>query len=210
MSYFASLPTILTTDFNGNQVVATNIMARADIIPSLLNNPQLFYLYDMQETDTVEGIATRYYNDPYRYWFIMYGNQLMDPQWDLALSNMNFIAYLNDKYSAAANANNQTVLAYTQSTIYQYQIVISTTDSVTGTTTTNIYPTTSAIYANTPSSTITSYFSDGSSATVATSLQILTIYEYEDNVNEAKRSIQIIDKKYSTDLENALQSLMSP
>ena len=41
MSYFASLPTILTTDFNGNQVVATNIMARADIIPSLLNNPQL-------------------------------------------------------------------------------------------------------------------------------------------------------------------------
>jgi hypothetical protein len=208
-AYFATLPQIIMVDPAGNQTLATNIMARASIIPSLVDNPQLYYLYDSQETDTPELITTKYYNDPYRYWILMYGNQRMDPQWDFALSNEIFLAYLDAKYGSDAANNSMTVIAYTQSTVYQYQITITTTDSTTGTITTNIYPTTSSTYANTASSTVVSPpFIDGSFVTVVTSKQTLSIYDYENNLNESKRSLKMIDKKYASAMETTLQTLM--
>ena len=208
MSYFASLPQIIITDPNGNQTLATNIVARADIIPSLINNPQLFYAYDMQETDTVDIMATKYYKDPYKYWLFLYGNNLLDPNWDFPVSNDVFIAYLNDKYGVAAAANNQGVLAYTQSTTYQYQMVITSTDSTTGIVTINTYNIDANTYGNTATGTYTTTFSDGSTCTITTTTQIESIYTYEYNANEAKRSIQVIDAKYASDMENTLQSLM--
>ena len=66
MKYFQSFPFVSTTDYNGNQIALTNLMLRSEIVPTLLNNPLLFYNYDIQDGDTPESIANKYYGDPYR------------------------------------------------------------------------------------------------------------------------------------------------
>ena len=76
MLYFNSIPKILTPDVNGEGILLTNLMARSEIIPSLLNNPMMFYKYDIQEGDTPEIIADKYYGDSYRYWIVLFANQI--------------------------------------------------------------------------------------------------------------------------------------
>jgi hypothetical protein len=51
----------------GNSKIMTNIMVRVSIIPQILNNLAIYYQYDIQEGDTPEIIAHKYYGDSYRY-----------------------------------------------------------------------------------------------------------------------------------------------
>ena len=90
MQYFDTLPKIIKTDATGNSLLMTNLMARASVIPSLLQNPAVFYQYDIQDGDTPEIVAYKYYGDVYRYWMIFYCNQIIDPQWDWPLNNQQF------------------------------------------------------------------------------------------------------------------------
>ena len=106
MLYFNSMPKILTPDVNGDGILLTNLMTRSELIPSLLNNPMMFYKYDIQDGDTPEIVADKYYGDSYRYWIVLYANQILDPQWNWPLNNQQFDAYLTKKYSSAANNSN--------------------------------------------------------------------------------------------------------
>lgn len=79
MLYFDTLPKILMDDQNGNPILLTNLVSRAALIEDLKNNPMLFYKYTIQEGDTPEIVAEKYYGDAYRYWIVLYSNELMDP-----------------------------------------------------------------------------------------------------------------------------------
>ena len=210
MRYFENFPKIAITDQNNNTMLYTNLLTRVNLIPGLINNPSLFYQYNLQEGDRPDIIATKYYNNPYRYWIFLYGNNIMDPIWDLPMDSNTFELYLNDKYGTLATSNNQSVLAYTQSTVYQYQKVVQTIDGDTGTVTTNYYNIDEATYNSLPSNHITTQnFSDGNSVTLNITKQIQSIYDYEYQVNENKRSVNIVDKKYSSQMEQALATLLS-
>ena len=69
MQYFESLPKIIYTDDSGIPKIATNIMARASMIPSILKNPVVYYQYDLQEDDTPEIVAHKYYGTSYVHGF---------------------------------------------------------------------------------------------------------------------------------------------
>lgn len=284
MKYFRAIPNIEVSNITGVNTLATNIMMRTELLPSLLDNPALFYQYDMQDGDTPETIAAKYYGDSYRYWLVMYGNQIFDPQWDIPLSNYNFDLYLNDKYANAANTclnltmlsggsgdyqeneivyqgtslNNSTasgqviywnsttrtllvsdvsgnfemsipvigvqsdviynlnyttpvsVLAYTQEQTHEYQKIVKTLDTGTGTTSINTFVIDQDTYNNTPNEDvgITYTIPKGYPVSVTISRNKLSIYDYETQTNEAKRSINIIDVKYAIPLENQLISLL--
>lgn len=210
MKYFSNFPKILMSDGKGTSTIATNLLVRANIIPELVKNSALFYSYPMQDGDTPEIIATKYYNNPYRYWIFLYGNNIIDPQWDLALSSKNFTAYLQDKYYESANANNQSVIAYTQSTIKFYQKVTITYDSVSDVTTTNVFNVDQETYANLPVNLVTTKtFSSGNYVRVTQTCQTKSIYDYETEVNESKRETQIINKSFTDEIEERLKSLMN-
>jgi hypothetical protein len=205
MLYFNSIPKILTPDVNGEGILLTNLMARSEIIPSLLNNPMMFYKYDIQEGDTPEIIADKYYGDSYRYWIVLYANQILDPQWNWPLTNTQFDAYITSKYSAVAGV--QSVLAYTQSTIKEYRKTIKSIDSISLVETTESF----VIDANTYSQPITSssiYQLPNSHVTQNISKSSISIYDYELEKNEAKRSINLINKIYVSGLEQQFKSLM--
>jgi Base plate wedge protein 53 len=207
MKYFESLPNFVSTDSNGNYVISKNILTRAVLPDSVLYNPLIFYKYDIQDEDTPESIANKYYGDPYRFWLVLLPNQIIDPQWNWPMSQKLFTDYLNDKYSDLATANNQSVVSYTQGTIKNYIKSVQVTDNLSQTTTTNLYVIDSNAYANVIPSTTT----NGSGAYTLT--QTISKYpqyilDYEIQLNEAKRTIYLINSTYVTSIESQFSSLM--
>lgn len=204
MKFFRSFPKLIS-----NKEVLTNLLVRTDLLPSLINNSSLFYKYEMQEGDTPEIMASKYYGDPYRYWLFLYSNNIMDPQWDLVLSTKIFDAHLESKYKAIATENNQTVLEYTQTNIKYYYKNITTIDSYTQTTSSDDYQIDYETYLELPQSqTFLVTLDNGYTSTIITSTFEQTIYDHELQLNENKRSVNVMNSIYAKDMENQLISLL--
>ena len=208
MKYFETLPKLITTDYKNNAILLTNIMARAEIIPALLNNPLIFYSYDIQEGDSPEIIAHKYYGDSYRYWLVLFANQILDPQFEWPLTSQQFNIYLTDKYYSAANSNSTTVLSYTQGTIQEYRKTITTYDAASLETTSKTIIIDQSTYNTTQPTSITQSFSDGNSVTQTITKTPVSIYDYEIEKNESRRNIKLINSNYASDFEKQLTSLM--
>jgi hypothetical protein len=218
MKYFQVMPKIATIDYVGNKIVLTNIMIRTEIIPSLLNNPLLFYSYNVQDGDTPEIIADKYYGDSYRYWIVLFANQIIDPQWQWPMNQNLFNDYIFDKYkNATANslnisANTVTsgqVLAYTQSHIQNYVKDVITIDSSSNESNTSIYYIDSTAYNLVSESTTTKSFSTGAEVTQIIKKYTESIYDYEIRQNESNRSINLVNSVYVSQFESQFQSLLA-
>jgi hypothetical protein len=199
MQYFDTLPKILQYDNVGTGRVFTNLLARASIIPELLKNPALYYSYDIQEGDTPEIIAHKYYGDSYRYWMVLLANEILDPQWGWPMSNTVFNDYLISKYGSSSTAQN---------TVHHYEKTLTQFDSGTNTTTTNTVEIDLNTY-NTTFATKKSYTLSTGDVTVTVSKSAISYYDYEFKLNESKRNIQILNSNYVNQLETELKNLMS-
>jgi hypothetical protein len=206
--YFKTLPKINMTDYKGSIVLMTNLLSRVELIQSLLDDPLLFYTYDIQEGDTPEIIADKYYGDSYRYWLVLFSNQLFDPQWDWPLTTRQFGDYLFSKYKESESDVYAAVIAATQLTIKEYRKVITTVDSVTLEQTIKTIVIDINTYTTGINSTTTQSFPDGSTVTQTIEYQSISIYDYELERNEAKRNINLINSKYAAQVEGQLQTLM--
>lgn len=214
MKYFDSLPSIVETDPQGNYIAAKNLMVRVSIVQKLINDPAIYYQYDIQDGDTPEIIASKYYNDPYRFWLVLLPNEILDPQWQWPLKYEIFEQYINDKYAVVANTAQMTPLAYTQATTYAYQKIIATTDSTTQNTTTNIYVVDSATYNNVVVGSQTTNlqptkWNNHAQITINTSKNIQSIYDWEYQQNEARRSIKLINAAYVGQFEQEFNKLVN-
>tara|TARA_R110000868_G_scaffold39456_1_gene137437 strand:+ start:1440 stop:2042 length:603 start_codon:yes stop_codon:yes gene_type:complete len=198
MQYFDSLPKMVHINEFGVSKVMTNIMARVSIIPQILNNPAIYYEYDIQDSDTPEIIAHKYYGDSYRYWLVMFANQLMDPQWDWPLSGNELSAYLVKKYGENYN---------TYSEIHHYEKILTQFDYGTNTTTTNKVTVSEDIYnAIVPQ---TNYFSlPTGDVSIAVDKSAVSVYDYELDLNEQKRNIKILNADYVNKVEEEFKKLM--
>lgn len=207
MFYFNTLPKIITPDQNGYSIFLTNLVARAKLIEQLKDNPMLFYEYAIQEGDTPEIVAEKYYGDPYRFWIVLLSNELLNPLWDWPLSDNMFLDYINTKYETDAEAENETPFVYTNTTVYQYQKIITTKNSDSGIENITKVPITLTQYnALTPS--ITNFNLLDGSATVSITKKIITIYDYESELNDNKRQIKLLNSGYVTNFENSFKTLM--
>lgn len=209
MLYFDTLPKILTPDENGNYIALTNLMTRAKLIEDLQNNPMLFYKYSIQDGDTPEILADKYYEDSYRYWIILYSNQIMDPLWQWPLTYNEFIAYLNEKYKEEANTANVSPVIYTQQTVYQYQKIITTTDTATDKVTINTVSISQSDYNSLIETTQTYQIPNSSPCIISVTKNIEYLYDYENNLNESRREIKIMDSFYALQMEEALINVMT-
>ena len=209
MLYFQNFPKIATTDYKNNAVLATNLMARTAIIPSLLTNPLLFYSYDIQEGDTPEIVASKYYGDVNRHWLVLYANQIIDPQWQWPLTSQQLKIYIQDKYADAANtANVSSVISYAQQTVKYHQKIFGTNNSEGGKSQRTMIIDESE-YNSTIPETITQNFPNGAVVQRSVAIKALSIYDYEVELNERKRNIYLINNIYAPQIENQFKQLMS-
>ena len=207
MLYFDTFPLVVASDYKNNAILLTNLMARVEIIPSLLRNPLLFYSYDLKESDRPDILSHKYYDDSNKYWMILYANEIMDPLYDWPLTSQQFDAYLKNKYSEAAGGD-AFVLTYTTSTVQEYRKTITTYDSTSLETTSKTVVVDLTTYNSITTGSTTQTFSSGASVTRTISKTAVSIYDYEIELNEAKQNIKLINSSYSNQLENDLKTLM--
>jgi hypothetical protein len=199
MQYFDTLPKIINIDSRGNSRVMTNLLARASVIPAILKDPLIYYSYDIQDGDTPEIIAFKYYGDSYRYWIILFLNELLDPQWDWPMSPVVLKKYLENKY---LSTNVYTTISYYEKIITQY-------DSNTQTTTVNKVRINQNTYNNLPVTQTNYYNLSTGSVTITTERNAVSIYDDELAQNEAKRNIKILNSNYVDLVETQLKKLMA-
>ena len=198
MQYFDTLPKVIYTQ-NGVSSVYTNLLARVSVIPEILKDPLIYYSYDIQEGDTPEVIAHKYYGDSYRYWIVLFANELLDPQWDWPLTYSVFEQYLADKYPS--------INVYTE--IEYYEKVITQYDVNTQTTTVNKVRIDEDAYNGLPVTQTATYTLPTGPVTITTDRNAVSIYDYELSLNEAKRNIKILNSNYVGEMENQLKKLMA-
>jgi Base plate wedge protein 53 len=210
MRYFRTFPLIGVLNADGSRTTAVNIMRRIDFNPALFTNSLIFYEYNYQETDRPDIIASKYYENSYRYWIFLLSNKVFDPYYDLPLDAQQLNTYINDKYAAAANTAGMSVLNYIQTTTNSYLLSTTTYDSTTQQTTEVILTIDLDTYNNSPQtpSTERTYFDDGSYVDTTTLAYIQTISDYELQANEAKRQVLLLNKVYTTTLEKNLKRIM--
>jgi hypothetical protein len=107
--YFRNHPTIqydLLKD--GTNRVIQNPLVRFKLVNVLKNRTALYYTYDLQEGQTLQFVADKYYGDVSLDWVIMITNDIIDPQYDLPLGYQDFVNYVRGKYGSIETAQQQT------------------------------------------------------------------------------------------------------
>ena len=201
--FFNFYPTTAYTNSNESTSydIVTNIIARFAFEKSLKENSALFYSYDIQDGDTPEIIANKYYGSPEKHWIVMLFNDIVDPQYDWPLTDRNLIVYINDKYSANGAASNpsKSGIAWAQSNIKTYyKIVTRVNSNPTRDTIVEKIEVDANTYANVSVTTATYTLQDNSRITESITKQPLYYYDYETEVNEGKRKITLLKDNFVT------------
>ena len=169
----------------------TNIIARFGFESSLKNNSAAFYKYNVQESDTPEIIASKYYDNPERHWIVLLFNDIMDPQFDWPLQYQPFVDYVNTKYSAPkyADTANTSVsgLSWAMNTnnVYAYYKVVTRTNSDDISITEKIEVDANT-WSNVAATTVNYTLQDNSVITEKITKEIQTHYQFEEELNESK------------------------
>jgi len=99
MAFFDKFP-LIRYDINkdGKLKLATDILRRVSIHNSILNNANAFEEYAIQDGETPEMIAHKFYDNVDMHWVILLANQITDPYFDWCLGSRSLENYLNKKY----------------------------------------------------------------------------------------------------------------
>ncbi len=100
--YFNYFPKTFYTsnnDVNGVEAI-TNIISRFAFDSQLKENTSAFYPYQVQDSDTPEIIADKYYGNVEYHWVVLLFNNIIDPQFDWPLKSDTLIDYIDKKYTA--------------------------------------------------------------------------------------------------------------
>jgi hypothetical protein len=209
-NYFPKTVYTANTNSSGLDTV-TNIISRFGFEQKLKDNSAAFYKYSIQDSDTPEIIAHKYYDNSERHWIVLLFNDIIDPQFDWPLKYETFIKYVDKKYTAngAANTTVQSGLAWAMSTnnVQSYYKIVTRTnidnDSIVETiqVDANTY-----VNVATSSTTITLQSGDAITQTVTKSKK--TYYEYEQEENEAKREISLLKPEFVLQIEKEFKKVI--
>ncbi len=217
MKYFENFPLVPYT-FDPNRINFFNvkdIFTRVKMLDSIIDNIDVYYTYNMKDSDTVEGIAYKYYGDVNKFWIILFANQILDPQFELPLKYETFREFIVNKYGSIANASStidhyEKKITNTQTSANGFYSTSSTTllytkdtiaiDGVTSLPNLNI-----VVTLQSPSDTSI----DGINIHTDTILYAVSQYDMEDALNESRREIRLIKKDFAAQIENELKKLLT-
>lgn len=103
----------------GSHETITDVFFRVGFIKQIINNLSAYYVYEVQDGDTPEILAERFYGDKGAGWVILYANEMYDPQFDWALPYDAFNAMIIDRYGSLENA---------QTTVHHSEMIITRTN----------------------------------------------------------------------------------
>lgn len=183
MKHFYAYPKI---EYSNN--LATNILVRGKIRDAVLENSALYYKYNVDENLTAELISSKYYGTPNYVWAIYYANNIFHPVHDWPKPNRVFNAFLKNKYGnidAIQQVYNPDG-SLNHDAIHHYEIEDAYFDS-----TKNYWVKTGKKFVIDKQQ-----FLETALTKSASLVSAVSFYDYEYNLNESKKNIIVIDKKF--------------
>jgi hypothetical protein len=224
MKYFQAFPALTYSLDNSNLEFkqVKNIFARVKLIKEILDNSDLFYSYDMQESDTPEVIAHKLYGSANYYWLVLFANSTIDPYYGVPLKYKSFDNFIISKYGSIEIAQSQievyrkkvTVTTNKNGLINSQEYLTELTEQYYDYSTGNIetvpfMPTIGQPIISVSSDTETIPDHDGIDIVITTVVEYLAItsYDYEVEQNESKRTIKLMKPEYIGFITNEFDHL---
>jgi len=190
----------------------TNIITRFSFENSLKQNANAFYKYQIQDGDTPEIIADKFYGNVEYHWVVLLFNDIIDPQFDWPYDQNTIIKYIDQKYTAngAANTTVQSgiIWALSENNVQAYFKIITTTGND-GVATIEKFQINGNTYANLASSTTNYTTQANETVTIAISKEKRSYYTYEIEENENKREINLLKSEFIPEIEKEFKRVIS-
>jgi len=207
MTYFVNFPYV-SYDFPDNVTRAfKNISIRPNIVDELLDTVGSFDTYDIKDGDSPETVAFDFYGDVQLHWVIMLANKILNVYRDWPMTTEQFNNFLQQRYRTITINDSD---HYLSAADYQTYIEFEGSPD-------NSY---TAYLVDSEFTVRPHHFEDASGVrynwdtVMSTSISLpnvvpVSIYEYENKINEAKRNI-IIPKSYLVEqLKSELKELLN-
>lgn len=226
-SYFQKILYSLDDNPNNNIQFVTNILQRSTFLKEVTENTATYYPYQIKENETAEIIADKLYGDSNRHWIILLFNRLINPFYEFPLSDEVLDSYIQSKYGYTSDQADTVLHHYEQRTKRTNFINGVITDQHTDVVTISEY----ALNHTTNTLSLRDLPAVGSSITVSTELIDLSntaieaaytkyvqnettihgisVFTYEFLMNESRREIKLLDKKYVAAVEQEFKKLMA-
>ena len=184
--YFTYFPTIehdLTKV--GQKVTLTNVLRRFIVRNDLQERADIFYKYNVQVGDRPDIIAEKYYGDADLAWLILHFNNIKDPIFEFPLFGRDFVNYIKGKYGSVTEARN---------TVHEYRQILQEGEvKFDGTKIPERYVVVDLATYNTLN---------------PTARRTIYKYDYEEELNEKKREIKILDRRYVDKVRDEIETVL--
>lgn len=221
-SYFNKIAYSLDENPNKNVQYITNILQRSRFLKEITDNTAAYYPYQMKEGDTAEIIADKLYGDSTRHWIVLLFNKILNPFYEFPLSDSVLDSYIQSKYGYTSDQASNVLHHYEEriqrTNIYNGVITDQHTDTYIVSEYSVNYSTNSISLRSLPEigtsldvGTETIQLDNTGNLFVQnkTTIHAISVFEYEFNLNEDRREIKLLDKKYVASVEQEFKKLMS-
>lgn len=193
-SYFPKTEHDLTNI--GKKVQLTNIMRRFKIPSNLTMRSDVYYEYDIQEGDRPDTVAEKYYGDSKYAWLVLHYTNIEDVHFDWPLSTYDFEEFIKGKYGSLTQA---------QSEVHEYRIYLSKLkDGVKVPAESEVLPNGDILKERVVVVDQQTYNSTPSNFRKAS----VSKYDYEVELNEQRRSIRLLDKRYLSQIRDEVEDIL--
>ena len=182
-SYFRQLPELdypsLANDRNSayDYQVVKNIFKRAIVRNDIFDEVTAFTKYSVEGDERPDQVAFNFYNDPNYDWVVLTTNNIIHVRDEWPMGNNDFLTYVNSKYTTQELSNIHH---------YETKIIRDSRGRL-------IQPKGLTVPAG---HSIT--FLDNGALRTESSLTSFTFFEYETNLNDEKRNINVLRPEYLT------------
>lgn len=210
INYFQSLPKEFYTSSNtaSSLDIVTNITSLVTINQDLKDNAVTFYDYVVEDGETPENVAHRFYGNSNRHWIVLMMNNVVHPQFDWPLNTNSLELYINKKYETQAN-NQTTGVQWAKNNIKSYYKLERRYNIRSNEAREQYLEIDAAAYANTAYTSNEITLDSGETIKIESNGVYVTYYDYEVAMNERKRKIKILKPEYVEMVENELQDKFS-
>ena len=129
MAYFEMFPEIFyDMKGDGNFTLVKDIMSRVKIVSGVKENILNFDYYDVQDGETPEMIAQKYYGDVNLHWTIFIVNDIIDYYEDWPMSVQRFEEFVKEKYDNPQAIHHYEITQTSGDTTVTIDVGMNTTD----------------------------------------------------------------------------------
>lgn len=224
MAYFTNFNKVLYNleDNTYSSQLVTNILQRSAFLKEISENTAIAYEYYVKDSDTPEIIAHKLYGSAERHWIVLLYNKIINPYYDFPMSQNKLDKFIENKYGyniytaqttlhhyeKKVTKNHYAFNALQYTTVERYEVAEYKVDPNTGNLSSWASLPTVGVSVPLVDEDFDETFSDGTRTIGTVTLEFASVYEYEYELNESRKTIKLLDSRYVPQVEVEFRNIM--